>query len=110
MKTLRVETEPKLIRSLVHAVNDSDQINNARTSSNTWIQDYEPNSPFNFITKRVEQITGLGISQLSGTEDLQVANYMPGGFYGPHFDASDNPEVGIGYRTSITKQSPRLFY
>ena len=90
---LRSETEPFLARSRVAASNETEEINYGRTSSNAWLPDYEAGHKFNFITKRVSFITGLKTSLLSATEELQVANYMPGGHYGPHFDAGDDPEV-----------------
>ena len=66
-----------------------------RTSTNTWILDQEPGNPFEFLSKRIELITGLRVigDRDSASESLQIANYGPGGFYTAHYDAVHEPEV-----------------
>ncbi len=110
MSLLRAETEPLLKRSLVISVNESGEVNGGRTSSNAWIKDFEPGNLFHFIAKRVGLITGFKTGVLSATEDLQVANYMPGGFYGPHFDAGEDPVVRSTYYLQIIDKIQPLSY
>jgi len=77
--------EPFLERSGVARANASDSTFHGRTSSSALIQDSDPDSPWHYISKRISAITGLVVDP-SSAEDLQVANYAPGGFYGPHYD------------------------
>ena len=54
--------------------------------------DYESRN-FIFTTKRVSLKTGLKTSIFNVSEELQVDNYMRGGFYVSQFDAGDDSEV-----------------
>ena len=84
IERLKQAAEPTLARSVV-IVAGSNKLSEARTSTNTWIDDYV-RQPFTSIPKRISTLTGMNVAGLSAAEELQVASYAFGGHYAVHPD------------------------
>jgi len=87
--------KPKLHTSMHQSKNGTFIKSNIRTSKTAWIKDWEDPVLWK-ITKRIQLVTGLKVTQPKEAEDYQIANYGLGGLYVPHTDhlmTNPNPDA-----------------
>jgi prolyl 4-hydroxylase len=85
IKILKALAKPELKRSVTIKTTGELDESKARVSKVAWFEDKD-HKVVSRISKRIELMTGL---TRSAAEDLQIQQYGIGGFYGCHFDFSE---------------------
>jgi prolyl 4-hydroxylase len=100
------KAQPVLVRSTV----SGSGVSRVRTSEQTWISRDDPE--VGDVVRKLERLAAslTGVRDARLYEKVQVARYLPGQKYEPHFDACVNPAVCQAGRPRIYRRATLLAY
>ncbi|XP_035709856.1 prolyl 4-hydroxylase subunit alpha-1 isoform X2 [Folsomia candida] len=90
-----VTGELRASRTIRAVENATSLVSRHRTSSNAWIEDFFHPRVFKDLLHKIGRIVHVHTFRPTGSENMQIAAYSPGGHYVPHTDAIFEEEVKV---------------